>query len=308
MPQRICIATRESALALWQAEHVAQRLRSLHPEIDVVLVPMTTRGDQLLDRPLASVGGKGLFLKELELAMQSGAADIAVHSMKDVPAALEPGFEVPVVLERASPFDALVSPRYASIAELPRGAIIGTSSLRRQLQLRDLRPDLELRDLRGNVNTRLAKLDAGHYDAIVLACAGLERLGLGSRIRARLEPPAMLPAVAQGAIGIECLAEDERVRALIAPLAHASTAICIGAERAMNQLLQGSCDVPIAGYAQLLPDGIELHGLVGDPTRVTILRAAARSSAADHAAATALGREVGMRLLELGAAPMLKRH
>ena len=225
---------------------------------------MTTRGDDIVDRPLASLGGKGLFLKELETAMLEDRADIAVHSFKDVPMELDAEFAIGAVLERADAADAFISNHHARLDELPRGARVGTSSLRRQAQLRALRPDLDLRDLRGNVNTRLAKLDAGDYDAIILACAGLDRLGLGARIRARLAPPQWLPAAAQGAIAIECRAGDAATAALLAPLTDAATLRCVGAERAMNLHLHGSCTVPIAAYCMEVERGLALWGLVGD--------------------------------------------
>src|SRR5262245_12158324 len=237
MNRLLRIATRKSPLALWQSEHVAAALRAAHPGLEVVLVPMSTRGDEVLDRSLAAIGGKGLFLKELELAMLRGEADCAVHSLKDVPMELEPGFALPAILQRADYADAFVSNRYDNIEALPNGAVVGTSSLRRQAQLRALRPDLQLRDLRGNVNTRLAKLDAGDYDAIVLACAGLQRLGFDARIRARMEAPQWLPAPAQGAIAIECRDDDDTIRTLCAALDHAPTRICVEAERAMNRAL-----------------------------------------------------------------------
>jgi hydroxymethylbilane synthase len=245
------IATRKSPLALWQSEHVATRLRAVHPGLEVVLVPLSTRGDEVLDRSLAAIGGKGLFLKELELAMERSEADCAVHSLKDVPMELEPGFALPAILERADHADAFVSNHYAGIDALPQGARVGTSSLRRQAQLRARRPDLQLIDLRGNVNTRLAKLDAGDYDAIVLACAGLLRLDFGDRIRARLDAPEWLPAPAQGAIAIECRADDTATQALCAALDHPATRTCAEAERAMNRALHGSCHVPVAAYARL---------------------------------------------------------
>src|SRR6476620_11923840 len=245
------IATRKSPLALWQTEYVAAALRAAHRSLVVELVPLSTRGDEVLDRSLAAIGGQGLFLKELELAMERGEADCAVHSLKDVPMELEPGFALAAILARADPADAFVSNGYAGIDALPQGARVGTSSLRRQAQLRARRPDLKLLDLRGNVNTRLAKLDAGDYDAIVLACAGLQRLGLAPRIRARLDAPEWLPAPAQGAIAIECLAGDARVHALCAALDHAPTRVCVEAERAMNRALHGSCHVPVAAFAQL---------------------------------------------------------
>lgn len=292
------IATRESALALWQAEHVAARLRALHPGLAVRLVPMTTRGDQILDQPLAKIGGKGLFLKELELALLRDEADLAVHSLKDVPMTLDPEFALAAVLERANPFDAFVSRRHPHFDALPQGATVGTSSLRRQVQLHALRPDLRLVDLRGNVNTRLAKLDAGHYDAIILACAGLERLGFADRIAEVLAPPRLLPAVAQGAIGIETRAGDSAVAALVAPLAHAATGVCVRAERAMNRRLGGSCDVPIAGYATLQGARLSLAALVGDVAGGTVLRAEAESGAEDP---EALGLAVAEGLLARGA-------
>ncbi|MCF7221532.1 hydroxymethylbilane synthase [Marilutibacter chinensis] len=303
------IATRKSPLALWQSEHVAARLRSAHPDLQVELVPMSTRGDQVLDRSLAAIGGKGLFLKELEVAMQRGEADCAVHSLKDVPMELEPGFELAAVLERADPADAFISPRFAGIDALPHGAVVGTSSLRRQAQLRALRPDLQLRDLRGNVNTRLAKLDAGEYDAIVLACAGLQRLGLASRIGVRLQAPAWLPAPAQGAIAIECRGGDERVQALCAVLDHAPTRTCVEAERAMNRALHGSCHVPVAALAALESGALRLDGLVGDAASGRAVRASAQVEAAgDIDAAEALGAEVADRLLAQGAHQLIDAH
>jgi hydroxymethylbilane synthase len=302
----IRIATRRSALALWQAEHVASRLRKLHPGREVVLVPMTTRGDRILDRPLAEIGGKGLFLKELEVAMQAGEADIAVHSMKDVPMQLEPGFAIAAILERADPHDAFVSNDWPDLASLPPGARVGTSSLRRRSLLRALRPDLQVDDLRGNVNTRLARLDNGEFAAIILACAGLIRLGLEARIRARLSAPEWLPAVAQGAIGIEVRDGDVDVIAAVAPLAHADTTTCVNAERAMNRVLQGSCDVPIAGHALLASTTLRLEGLVGDPDDGRLIRARAEAPAAD---AEALGERVAAELLARGADKVLRgRH
>jgi hydroxymethylbilane synthase len=298
------IATRQSALALWQAEHVAPRLRALHEGIVVELVPMTTRGDQILDRPLAQIGGKGLFLKELEVAMLDGQADIAVHSLKDVPMELDDGFALGAVLERADPADAFVSIEYERVDQLPFGARVGTSSLRRQAQLRALRPDLVLLDLRGNVGTRLSKLEAGDYDAIILACAGLDRLGEGRRIRSRLEPPYWLPAAAQGAIAIEYRASNARVAELIKPLDDADTARCVAAERALTRHLQGNCQVPIAAYCVETERGLHLSGLVGDATTGKLLRAEA-VDAAD--AAEALGRTVAEKLLALGAGELLAR-
>ena len=296
------IATRKSPLALWQSEHFAAALQAAHPGLVVTLVPMSTRGDEVLDRSLAAIGGKGLFLKELELAMQRGDADCAVHSLKDVPMELEPGFALPAILERADYADAFVSNHHAGIDALPAGAVVGTSSLRRQAQLRALRPDLQLRDLRGNVNTRLAKLDAGEYDAIVLACAGLQRLGFGERVRARLVAPQWLPAPAQGAIAIECGEEDAATRALCAAIDHVATRTCVEAERAMNRALHGSCHVPVAAFAQLDGEHLQLHGLVGSPTDGRAVRAhgQGRGDAPD-----CLGIEVAERLLAQGARALI---
>lgn len=296
------LATRESALALWQTEHVAARLRALHPGLDVELVPMTTRGDQILDRALAAVGGKGLFLKELEVAMLEDRADAAVHSLKDVPMVLDGPFALPAILERADPFDAFVSNRHASFDALPPGARVGTSSLRRQAQIRALRPDLKLVDLRGNVNTRLAKLDAGQYDAIILACAGLQRLGFDARIRERLTPPRLLPAVAQGAIAIECREGDDATARLLRGLDDGTTRVCVEAERAMNRALHGSCHVPVAGFAQLLNEKLLLRGAVGDVASGRMVRAEAKGSAADP---EGLGQRVAEALLAQGAGELL---
>ena len=296
------IATRESALALWQAEHVATRLRQAHAQLQVELVPMTTRGDRILDRPLADIGGKGLFLKELEVAMLEGRADIAVHSLKDVPMEMEPGFELGAILERADPADAFISSRYANLADLPEAARVGTSSLRRPAQLRAARPDLTLLDLRGNVNTRLAKLDDGHYDAIILACAGIDRLGLSARISARLTAPNWVSAVAQGAIAIELRSGDRRVAELVGVLNDADTARCVGAERAMNLTLHGSCHVPIAGYCRETEAGLELLGLVGDVVTGRLVRAQA---IAGRDEGEALGTYVAQQLLKAGAGEIL---
>jgi hydroxymethylbilane synthase len=301
MPLRI--ATRRSALALWQTEHVAARLRALRPELQVELVPLSTRGDEILDRSLAAVGGKGLFLKELEEAMLRGAADCAVHSLKDVPMELDGPFALPAILERADPFDAFVSNAHADLDALPRGARVGTSSLRRQAQLRARRPDLQLVDLRGNVNTRLARLDAGEYDAILLACAGLQRLGLDARIRARLEAPDWLPAAAQGAIAIECRDDDGATHALLRELDHAATRTCVEAERAMNRRLHGSCQVPIAAYATERDGLLHLSGLVGRARDGAMVRAAASG---DPRAVDALGIAVAEQLLAAGAGELLQ--
>ena len=302
---RMRIATRKSALALWQAEHVAARLRAAHADIEIELVPMTTRGDQVLDRPLAEIGGKGLFLKELEVAMFEHRADIAVHSLKDVPMELDPEFAIGAILERADAADAFISNQVSRLDQLPVGARVGTSSLRRQAQLRALRPDLELVDLRGNVNTRLAKLDEGHYDAIILACAGLDRLGLGGRIRSRLAAPDWLPAVAQGAIAVEQRKADARVAGLIKVLDDADTRRCVECERAMNRRLHGSCNVPIAGYCVETESGLALYGLVGDASTGQLVRAEIETSARNQG--EDLGEQVAALLLERGAAEILGR-
>jgi len=297
------IATRRSALALWQAEHVAARLRAVHPGLGVELVPMTTRGDRILDRPLAEVGGKGLFLKELEVALQTGEADLAVHSFKDVPMELEPGFAIGAVLERADAGDAFVSNRWSRLDELPAGARVGTSSLRRQAQLRALRPDLVPVDLRGNVNTRLARLDADEYEAILLACAGIERLGMATRIASRLQPPDWLPAVAQGAIAIECREGDDAILARVAPLDDPATRRCTAAERAMNLALHGNCTVPVAGFCIEIETGLALWGLVGDVRSGKLLRAHAQGDEPLE-----LGAHVAASLLAQGADDILRTH
>lgn len=299
------IATRKSALALWQAEHVATLLRAAHPGLIVELVPLSTRGDEILDRPLAEIGGKGLFLKELEVAMLEGRAELAVHSLKDVPVDLEPGFALPAVLPRADAADAFVSNDFADLLALPHGATVGTSSLRRQAQLRALRPDLQLRDLRGNVGTRLAKLDAGEYAAIVLACAGLERLGLGARIRNRLAPPQWLPAPGQAAIVIEARADQPAVAALLDALDDADTRVTVSAERAMNRALDGSCTVPVAAWCVLTEHGLHLAGLVGDAASGKLLRAQADGPVDQP---EALGRQIAADLLAQGAGALLEKH
>jgi hydroxymethylbilane synthase len=296
--QVIRIATRKSPLALWQAEHVAQRLHSLYPNIPTELVKMTTQGDRILDAPLAKVGGKGLFVKELEQGMLEGGADLAVHSMKDVPVEFPEGLHLAAILPREDPRDALVSARYASFEELPGNARIGTSSLRRQCQILSYHPASEILALRGNVNTRLAKLDAGEYDAIILAAAGLKRLGMERRIRQWLAPELSLPAVGQGAIGIECRREDVRINELLAPLHDADTSTRVWAERAMNERLQGGCQVPIAGYAELRGDLLFLRGLVGNPDGSEIIRGEIEGSR-EHA--LDLGKRLAETLLERGA-------
>lgn len=296
------IATRKSPLALWQSEHVAARLRDAHPGLAVELVPMSTRGDEVLDRSLAAIGGKGLFLKELELAMLRGEADCAVHSLKDVPMELDAPFALPAILARADHADAFVGSRHATLDELPHGARVGTSSLRRQAQLRARRPDLQLLDLRGNVNTRLAKLDAGDYDAIVLACAGLQRLGFEDRIRSRLEAPDWLPAPAQGAIAVESRAGDAEVAKLFAALDDLPTRMCVEAERAMNRALHGSCHVPVAALAQLEGEGMRLHGLVGSARDGRVVRS---ELALSLVSPEVLGQRVARDLLDNGAGELL---
>jgi hydroxymethylbilane synthase len=299
----IRIATRQSPLALWQAEHVAERLKAAHPGLEVELVTFKTQGDKILDTPLAKIGGKGLFVKELERAMFEDDADIAVHSMKDVPVELPEGLHLPVILERHDPRDAFCSNDYASFDELPQGAKLGTSSLRRQCQLRERRPDLEVLDLRGNIHTRLAKLDAGEYDAIILAASGLKRVGLGDRVRAELPPEISLPAIGQGALGIECREDDKRINDLIAVLDDPDTHICVAAERALNHRLEGGCQVPIAGFAVL--DGKQLHlsGLVGRTDGSEILRSAIFGP--PHEAAE-MGKALAEELLARGADEILE--
>ncbi|MEW6983876.1 hydroxymethylbilane synthase [Colwelliaceae bacterium 6471] len=303
------IATRKSALALWQAEYVKAQLEHFHADVNVELVPMTTKGDIILDTPLAKVGGKGLFVKELEVAMLENRADIAVHSMKDVPVDFPEGLGLEVICPREDPRDAFVSNTIKCFAELPQGAIVGTSSLRRQCQIKALRPDLDIRDLRGNVNTRLKKLDNGEYDAIILAAAGLIRLEMPERIQEFIEPEIMLPANGQGAVGIECRTNDETIKALLAPLEDKPTRIRVLAERAMNKALEGGCQVPIGSYAVLVnsSDGgeqeIHLRGLVGATDGSIILHA---EISGKTSAAESLGTALAQQLLEQGADAILK--
>lgn len=275
MAEIIRIATRTSPLALWQAEHVAARLQALHSDLQVELVGMTTRGDKILDSPLSRIGGKGLFVKELEVGMLEGSADMAVHSMKDVPMEFPEGLHLAVIMEREDPRDAFVSNHYQSLDELPEGAVIGTCSLRRQMQLLARYPQLKTKDLRGNINTRLAKLDNGEYDAIILAAAGLIRMQFAARITSYLSPEQSLPAVGQGAIGIECRVNDPRIEELLAPLIHPETLIRVRAERAMNHRLHGGCQVPIAGFAELQDGELRMRGLLGYPDGSTLFRAEA---------------------------------
>ncbi|MDH3760434.1 MAG: hydroxymethylbilane synthase [Gammaproteobacteria bacterium] len=298
------IATRGSPLALWQAEHVKARLEALHPQLEVSLLTMKTRGDKLLDAPLAKVGGKGLFVKELEAGLLDGRADLAVHSLKDVPVQFPDGLELALVMEREDPRDAFVSNTYDSLAAMPAGSLVGTSSLRRQTQIRERYPQLEVDWLRGNVNTRLAKLDAGEFDAIILAASGLQRLGFSERIRAAIEPEECLPAIGQGVLGIEIRSDDDELRELIAPLAHAETTLRITAERALNQTLNGGCQVPIAGYAVLEGDQLFVRGLVGEPDGSEILRAEVRGHSGQ---AHDLGVDLARQLLAQGADRILEQ-
>jgi len=298
VPNILRIATRKSPLALWQAEHVAERLRTTHPGLRVELLTLVTRGDKILDAPLAKVGGKGLFVKELEQALLEGRADIAVHSMKDVPADLPEGLQLTAILPREDPRDALVSTRHATLNELPADARIGTSSLRRQCQLRFRLPACRISSLRGNVGTRLEKLESEGLDAIILAAAGLIRLGMANRITQTLSPEDSLPAVGQGAIGIESRQDDPAINPLLAPLHDADTATCVSAERAYNHRLNGGCQVPIAGFAELADDQIRLRGLVASPDGSRVVRGELRGPRAD---AELLGRRLADRLLADGA-------
>jgi hydroxymethylbilane synthase len=298
----IRIATRKSPLALWQAEFVKAELERIHPGLSVELVPMTTKGDVLLDTPLAKVGGKGLFVKELEVAMLEGRADIAVHSMKDVPVDFPDGLGLEIICEREDPRDAFVSNNFANLAELPKGAVVGTSSLRRQCQIRAMRPDLIIKDLRGNVGTRLAKLDGGDYDAIILAAAGLIRLKLISRIASYISPEESLPANGQGAVGIECRTDDARVKALLAPLEHLETRYRVIAERAMNTRLEGGCQVPIGAYAEIEGDELTLRGLVGNPDGSQIITGQVKGLKSE---ASQLGEQLAEILLAQGAKTIL---
>ena len=297
------IATRKSPLALWQAEHVRSRLQEAHPGLVVELVTMTTKGDRVLDSPLAKIGGKGLFVKELEQGMLAGDADIAVHSMKDVPVEFPEGLGIGTILEREDPHDAFVSNRIGSVEALPEGAVVGTSSLRRQCQLRAIRPDLDIRDLRGNVGTRLGKLDNGDYAAIVLACAGLKRLGMADRITQAIDSEVMLPAIGQGIIGIETRLDDARVSELLGPLHDGDTAVRLAAERSLNATLAGGCQAPVAGHAVLQDGELRLRGLVGWPDGSSIVQGEVSGPAGD---AVSLGRALAEDLLERGARPILE--
>jgi hydroxymethylbilane synthase len=296
------IATRKSPLAMWQAEHIKARLEALHPGLVVELVTFTTQGDKILDVPLAKIGGKGLFVKELEVAMLDGRADIAVHSMKDVPMEFPEGLELGIICERENPHDAFVSNTYKSIDELPQGAVVGTSSLRRQCQIQQQRPDLIIKSLRGNVQTRLSKLDAGEFDAIILAAAGLLRMEMHDRIASFIPAEQSLPAGGQGALGIEWRANDSAIHELLKPLHDDKTAACVLAERALNRRLQGGCQVPIAAYAELDGNALSLRGLVGSVDGKTMLRTAKSGLAAD---AEAMGIAAAEDLLAQGAGAIL---
>ncbi|MCE7556497.1 hydroxymethylbilane synthase [Aliivibrio fischeri] len=298
------IATRKSPLALWQAHFVKDALQAAHPGLEVELVTMVTKGDIILDTPLAKVGGKGLFVKELEVAMLEGRADLAVHSMKDVPVEFPEGLGLVTICEREDPRDAFVSNTYNNIDELPQGAVVGTCSLRRQCQLKEARPDLIIKELRGNVGTRLQKLDDGNYDAIILACAGLIRLGLEDRIKSAIEPEQSLPAVGQGAVGIEARLDDARLRALLEPLNHPETANRVLCERAMNNRLEGGCQVPIGSYSLIDGDQIWLRALVGEPDGSVMIRGEVSGPVSD---AEALGTQLADQLLNDGAKEILER-
>jgi hydroxymethylbilane synthase len=301
-PDRLIIATRESALAMWQAEHIRARVAALYPTCRVELLGMTTQGDQILDRPLAAIGGKGLFIKELEVAMEEGRADFAVHSLKDVPMVMPEGFALAAITEREDPRDAFVSSRYATLSALPPGAVVGTSSLRREAQLRARYPQLVIEPLRGNVGTRLRKLDERQYDAIILAAAGLKRLGEAARIRALLDPADSLPAPGQGAIAIECRADRADLIAAFSPLHDATTAACVTAERAFSRALGGSCHTPLGGYAQLREGRLVLEGLIASRDGSRVLRAQTQGAAAD---AELLGTELADKLRAEGAEEIL---
>ena len=302
MTQTVRIATRKSKLALWQAEHIQQRLEELHPGLTVELVPMSTKGDVILDTPLAKIGGKGLFVKELEVAMLEGRADIAVHSMKDLPVEFPDGLELHTICEREDPRDAFVSGKYNNLDEMPEGAVVGTCSLRRRCQVMEQFPHLVIKDLRGNVQTRLRKLDDGEFDAIILAASGLIRLELGDRITSFIPVEQSLPANGQGALGIECRSDDDAMKQLLQPLQCQETRIRVLAERAMNRRLEGGCQVPIGAYAELKGDSVYLRGLVGDPDGQQVLRDEIEGPASE---AEALGTELAERLLAKGAGDIL---
>ncbi len=303
--KRLTIATRESALALWQAHHVRDCLQALYPEMGIALLGMTTQGDQILDRPLAAIGGKGLFIKELEVAMESGQADLAVHSLKDVPMVLPEGFTLAAVAEREDPRDALVSPKFTALSQLPEGAVVGTSSLRREAQLRERYPRLEIKPLRGNVNTRLRKLDERQYDAIVLAAAGLIRLGFSGRISAYLDVEDSLPAVGQGALGLECRSDRADVIELLKPLIHQPTTLAVTAERAFSRALGGSCQTPLAAHAVHDADQLWLRALVADREGKEVMRGESGARVHSEEEANALGLQLAEGFMARGVARLL---
>jgi len=302
LPRRLVIATRESALALWQAEHVRARLSALYPHAAIELLGVTTQGDRVVDRPLATVGGKGLFIKELEIALGEGQADLAVHSLKDVPMEMQDGFVLAAIAAREDPRDAFVSNRYAALAALPERAVVGTSSLRREAQLRERYPTVRVTSLRGNVNTRLRKLDEGAYDAIILAAAGLKRLGLPDRIRALLEPDESLPAPGQGALALECRADRIDVIAALAPLADAGTTLATAAERAFSRALSGSCNTPLAAFAEWEEGRLWIRGLIARRDGGEVMRGEREAEVADVAEAAALGEGLADEFLARGGA------
>lgn len=303
---RLVIASRESRLAMWQAEHVRDRLRSLYPASEVVILGMTTKGDQILDRPLSTIGGKGLFIKELEVAMAEGRADLAVHSMKDVPMELPEGFALPVISARENPRDAFVSPRYASLDELPEGAVVGTSSLRREAMLKKRYPHLKVQSLRGNLDTRLRKLDEGQYDAILLAAAGLIRLGLEARIRAVLPAEVSLPAPGQGALGIEVPTGRPEIAEAVAPLNDPTTAFCVTAERAFSRRLGGSCQIPLGAYALMDNGQVWLRGFIATPDASSWIDGEISGPVATLADAATLGDALASELIDRGADAILQ--
>lgn len=304
-PRRLVIATRESALALWQARHIASRLEALYPRSTIELVGITTQGDRILDRPLAAIGGKGLFIKELEVAMSEGRADLAVHSLKDVPMDVPDGFALAAIEAREDPRDAFVCNRHAKLSELPEGAVIGTSSLRREAQLRERFPTLDVKPLRGNVNTRLRKLDEGQYDAIVLAAAGLKRLGLGERIRDLIDPADSLPAPGQGALALECRADRADVIAALAPLNDTATALATAAERAFSRALSGSCHTPLAAHATWQEGTLWLRGLVASSDGRDVMRGEREAEVVDADAAATLGTVLAGEFLSRGAGRLI---
>jgi hydroxymethylbilane synthase len=298
----LVIASRESALAMWQAEHIRDRLHALYPQTEVTILGMTTQGDQILDVSLSKIGGKGLFVKELETALEDGRADFAVHSLKDVPMHMPEGFSLTTICEREEPHDAFVSNQYETLAALPAGSVVGTSSLRRESQLRASFPHLNIEPLRGNVQTRLRKLDEGQYAAIILAAAGLQRLGLGARIRNVISSEDSLPAVGQGALGIECRSDRADVMAMLQPLHHADTAACVLAERAMSRVLGGSCQVPLGGFAEIRDGKLRMRGFVATPDGKRMLRAELNGEIADP---ETLGKRIADALLAQGADEIL---